>query len=145
MLPNEKGDRKMKNIYLLTFADIMQIEGCSYETARQRFQKHKEKVIYINRKPYLLANEYYKNTSKKPKVGIFYEEQHGVITKVIVKYPTLFAVEDIMEVFKCGTKHAYQIMNAIPYSFKINHKLYVKQDDFEKWLNEIRGTTISIK
>lgn len=145
MLPEEKGDNKMGDIYLLTYEDIMQIEGCSYGAALNKFRKHKDKVIHINQKPYILADEYYKNDRKKSKVGIFYEEQKGMITKVIVKYPTLFAVEDIMEIFKCGTKHAYQIMNAILYSFKINHKLYIKQDDFEVWLNEIKGKKISIK
>lgn len=58
----------------------------------------------------------------------------------------LYCVKDIQEIFKCGQRQAYAIMNSSTFpSFKINSKAYVYEKDLIKWIEKNKGKEIFIE
>lgn len=54
--------------------------------------------------------------------------------------PTLYDVQDIQEMFKCGKSTAYKIMTDKGFpSIRVCRRLYVERKALESWLNANRG------
>lgn len=52
----------------------------------------------------------------------------------------LYTVTDIQRIFKIGRTKAYELMSANGFpSFKLNSRLYVKQDHLNAWLEKRPG------
>lgn len=57
----------------------------------------------------------------------------------------LYNVNDIREIFKCGRRQAYELMNSDTFpSFRINTKLLVSKIELEKWIGATKGKTVEI-
>lgn len=64
---------------------------------------------------------------------------------VIMDKPILYTCKDLQEIFKCGRKKAYEIMNSQGFpSFRINTSLYVEKSELEKWIGRNRNKNINI-
>jgi len=60
--------------------------------------------------------------------------------------PELFTVKEIKDIFRCGQKQAYEIVNANGFpSIKIGGKILVERKALEDWLNKNKGKSIAIK
>lgn len=48
----------------------------------------------------------------------------------------IYVVDDISKILHIGRTKAYQLMSADAFpSFRLNRRLYVTKNNFEKWLN----------
>lgn len=57
----------------------------------------------------------------------------------------LYTAKDIQEIFKCGRKKSYEIMNAPGFpSFRVNTSLYVEKTELEKWIARYKNNTVII-
>ena len=60
-------------------------------------------------------------------------------------YPILYTVDDIKNIFKCGKRQAYELVNSQNFpAFKINSKIYVDKIELEKWLKQQCGKQVII-
>ena len=60
-------------------------------------------------------------------------------------YPILYTVSDIQNIFKCGKRQAYELVNSHNFpAFKINSKIYVDKKELEKWLKQQHGKQVII-
>lgn len=56
----------------------------------------------------------------------------------------LYTARDLQEIFKCGRKKAYEIMNMRSFpSFRIDNFLYVEKDELTKWIARNKHRTIA--
>ena len=52
-------------------------------------------------------------------------------------HPILYTVSDIQNIFKCGKRQAYELVNSQNFpSFRINSKIYVDKNELEKWIKQ---------
>ncbi len=50
---------------------------------------------------------------------------------------TLYGVKEIQQMFNCGRKKAYELMNELGFpSFKTGNRLYVEKAALEKWIKK---------
>ena len=57
----------------------------------------------------------------------------------------LYTVKDIQDIFKCGKKHAYEIVNAKGFpSIKMGGRFLVEKKALEKWLENYKGRAFII-
>ena len=57
----------------------------------------------------------------------------------------LYTVKDIGQIFKCGTKHAYEIVNTKGFpSIKIGGRFLVEKKALEKWLADNKGRSVIV-
>lgn len=55
----------------------------------------------------------------------------------------LYTAKDLQNIFKCGRKKAYQIMNLRTFpSFRIDSLLYVEKTELEKWVARNKNKNI---
>jgi excisionase family DNA binding protein len=55
----------------------------------------------------------------------------------------MYTVKDIRNIFKCGLKQAYELVNASGFpSIRIGRKILVERSALENWLARNRGKTI---
>lgn len=59
--------------------------------------------------------------------------------------PTVYTTKDVKRILKCGQRQAYELMNSNDFpSFRINKKLLVERNQFEKWMNRNIKKTVNI-
>jgi len=55
----------------------------------------------------------------------------------------MYTVKDIQNIFKCGLKQAYELVNANGFPrIKIGKKILVEKKALEKWIENNRGKNI---
>ena len=60
--------------------------------------------------------------------------------------PELYTVKEIKNIFKCGQKQAYEIVNANGFpSMRIGGKILVERKALEDWLSKNKGKSVAIK
>ena len=60
--------------------------------------------------------------------------------------PELYTVKEIKNIFKCGQKQAYEIVNANGFpSIRIGGKILVERKALEDWLSKNKGKSVAIK
>ena len=60
-------------------------------------------------------------------------------------HPILYTVSDIQNIFKCGKRQAYELVNSRNFpSFKINSRIYVDKIELEKWIKQQCGKVVRI-
>ena len=60
-----------------------------------------------------------------------------------VDYITIYTVKDIQNIFKCGLKQAYEIVNANGFpTIRIGKKIIVEKKALEQWLHINKGKSI---
>jgi len=58
----------------------------------------------------------------------------------------MYTVKDIKDIFKCGQKQAYELVNTSGFpSIRIGAKILVEKKALENWLDKNRGRAIVIK
>ena len=56
----------------------------------------------------------------------------------------LYTTKDIQEIFKCGRKKSYEIMNMKGFpSFKIDTTLYVEKEQLKRWIDRNKNNCLS--
>lgn len=56
--------------------------------------------------------------------------------------PKLFTVRQIQEIFSCGKRQAYELVNSDGFPvLRIEKRIYVPEDDLEKWIKKHIGKT----
>jgi len=127
-----KGRAQM---YVLSIQDIQRIRNCSYKLAAKELKSMD--YFYINSKPYVLARDYFGATYGQYEVTMFEPIVEGIETKLVKVFPLLLDVDDIQAIFNCGARQAQRIMNTIDGTFRLNNKKYVRDKDFECWLDAL--------
>ena len=56
---------------------------------------------------------------------------------------TMYTVDEICQIFKCGTAHAYKLVNTNGFpSMKIGSKILTEKKALENWLDKNRGKSV---
>lgn len=138
--------RKKSNfgyMYVLSIKDIQQIKKCSYDCAKRELFSYN--YFYINSKPYILATEYFGKHKFSVSNFLCQQSIDGEIEVKIIKImPQMYTVHDIQVIFGCGQRQAYEIMDIIPGSFRINSKRYVEDKCLREWLDSLPNKKLSI-
>lgn len=81
---------------------------------------------------------YFMNNKNKME-GFIMNKDNNVKENDIVLYNT----EEIMKIFRCGRRQAYDMMNTGGFpAFKINSKYFVEKNALEKWIAKNAGKKI---
>lgn len=137
------NERKEKiNMYVLNAKDIQDLRGISYQTALNYLKEFD--YFYINRKPYILASDFFGKKYNVESVEYLSSREDDNQTKLVKVLPLMLTVADIKQVFQCGTRQAYEIMDLIPGMFKINSKRYVREKEFNEWLETLPNQRLKI-
>ena len=58
----------------------------------------------------------------------------------------MYTVSDIQDIFRCGRKQAYQLVNAAGFpSIRVGGKILTERGALEKWLDKYRGKSVAIE
>ena len=58
----------------------------------------------------------------------------------------LYTVKDIKDIFRCGQRQAYELVNANGFpSIRIGGKILVERKALENWLDKNKGKAVTIK
>ena len=136
-----KRNKKIQ-MYVLSAKDIQRLEDLSYQKALKKLKSFE--YFYINSKPYILARDYFCEQYELSEIITYEPITEGIETKLIKVIPTMLTVQDIQTIFSCGQRQSYQIMDAIPGTFKINSKRYISDRDFVLWLETLPNKCIKI-
>lgn len=138
-----KNEKNITYMYVLSIKDIQTIRKCSYSQARAEFAIYD--CFYINSKPYILATDYFgQQRYQLLDVGYYENIENNMVTKVIKIVPQIYTVSDIQQIFGCGQRQAYEIMDLIPWTFRINSKRYVDEKKFLEWLETLPNKKLKI-
>lgn len=130
-------------MYVLSIKDIQAIRKCTYSQAKSEFSIYD--YFYINSKPYILAADYFgEQRYQLLDIGYYENIEQHTTTKVIKVVPQMYTVSDIQQIFGCGQRQAYEIMDLIPWTFRINSKRYVDQKRFVEWLETLPNQKLKI-
>ena len=138
------SEKKEKfNMFVLSAKDIQDIRGVSYSTALNYLKEFN--YFYINSRPYVLASDYFDEEYYVENIDFLSKIEGDNKTKLIKVLPLMLTVSDIRQVFQCGSRQAYEIMDLIPGVFRVNSKRYVHEEDFKKWLTTLPHSRLRIK
>lgn len=130
-------------MFVLSAKDIQDIRGVSYSTALNYLKEFN--YFYINSKPYVLASDFFDEEYYVENIDFLSKIEADNKTKLIKVLPLMLTVSDIRQVFQCGSRQSYEIMDLIPGMYKINSKRYVREQDFKKWMDSLPNSRRRIK
>lgn len=135
-------ERKELKLYVLSAKDIQDIKNISYTRALYILKQFN--YFYINSRPYILASDFFDEKYNVKEISFLSKIENDNKTKLIKVLPLMLTVQDIQQVFQCGSRQAYEIMDIIPGVFKINSKRYVREIDFNNWLETLPNSKLKI-
>ena len=130
------------NMYVLSAKDIKDLRGVSYTTALNYLKEFD--YFYINSKPYILASDFFDEKYYVENIDFLSKIEGDNKTKLVKVLPLMLTVSDIRQIFQCGSRQAYEIMDLIPGMFKVNSKRYVRENDFKLWLDTLPNQRLKI-
>ena len=129
-------------MFVLSVRDIQVMRNVSYTSALNILKQYN--YFYINSRPYILASDYFDEKYHIAEISYSAPEDEGMDVKMVKVLPVMLTVKDVQAVFQCGTRQAYEIMDLIPDTFRVNSKRYIREKDFAEWLETLPHQQLTI-